>query len=64
MKLMVGVLKLVIAKTNSKRISNLTVINKLKLDEKKITKNSYQNFSKRIKKVKQIKFICKIKILQ
>jgi NDP-4-keto-2,6-dideoxyhexose 3-C-methyltransferase len=46
-----GSIEVVIAKINSKRISNYSLINKLKLDEKKITKNSYQNFSKRIKKV-------------
>ena len=46
-----GSIEVVIAKINSKRISNYSLINKLKLDEKKITKNSYRNFSKRIKKV-------------
>ena len=46
-----GSIEVIIAKINSKRISNYSLINKLKLDEKKITKNSYQNFSKRIKKV-------------
>ena len=46
-----GSIEVVIAKINSKRISNYSLINKLRLDEKKITKNSYQNFSKRIKKV-------------
>ena len=46
-----GSIEVLIAKINSKRISNYSLINKLKLDEKKITKNSYRNFSKRIKKV-------------
>ena len=46
-----GSIEVVIAKINSKRIPNYSLINKLRLDEKKITKNSYQNFSKRIKKV-------------
>ena len=46
-----GSIEVIIAKINSKRISNYSLIDKLKLDEKKITKNSYQNFSKRIKKV-------------
>ena len=46
-----GSIEVVIAKINSKRIQNYSLINKLRLDEKKITKNSYQNFSKRIKKV-------------
>ena len=46
-----GSVEVIIAKINSKRISNYSLIDKLRLDEKKITKNSYQNFSKRIKKV-------------
>ena len=39
------------AKINNKRTPNYKLIKKLRLDEKKITKKSYQNFSKRIKKV-------------
>jgi len=48
-----GSLEVVIAKKNSIRPVNLKVINELKKDEKKIKENSYKNFSKRIKKVKQ-----------
>tara|TARA_E500000178_G_scaffold74274_1_gene72049 strand:- start:10375 stop:11631 length:1257 start_codon:yes stop_codon:yes gene_type:complete len=46
-----GSIEVIIAKAKSKRISNLSLINKLKEDEKKITKKSYQNFSERIQKV-------------
>jgi NDP-4-keto-2,6-dideoxyhexose 3-C-methyltransferase len=46
-----GSIEVVIAKINSKRIPNYSLIKKLRLDEKKITNKSYQNFSKRIKKV-------------
>ena len=46
-----GSIEVVIAKINSKRIPNYSQIKKLRLDEKKITNKSYQNFSKRIKKV-------------
>ena len=48
-----GSLEVVIAKKNSIRPVNLKEINELKKDEKKIKENSYKNFSKRIKKVKQ-----------
>ena len=46
-----GSIEVIIAKVNSKKTSNFSLINKLKSDEKKITKKSYQNFSKRIQKV-------------
>ncbi len=48
-----GSLEVVIAKKNSIRPVNLKEINELKKDEKKIKENSYKNFSKRIKKIKQ-----------
>ena len=48
-----GSLEVVIAKKNSVRPVNFKVINELKKDEKEIKENSYKNFSKRIKKVKQ-----------
>ena len=46
-----GSIEVTIAKINNKRTPNYKLIKKLRLDEKKITKKSYQNFSKRIKKV-------------
>ena len=47
-----GSIEVSIVKNKSKRVSNIKLIKKIKDDEKKITLNSYQNFSKRIKKVK------------
>lgn len=46
-----GSIEVIIAKHKSKRRSNIRLIKKLKLDEKKITESSYKNFSKRIRKV-------------
>ncbi len=47
-----GSIEVIITKNKSDRISNFKLIKKLKLDEKKITKNSYKNFSRRVKKIK------------
>ena len=46
-----GSIEVIIVKINSERIPNNSLIKKLRIDEKKITNKSYQNFSKRIKKV-------------
>lgn len=48
-----GSIEVIIAKTQSKMTSNIKLIKKIKRDEKKITINAYNNFSKRIKKVKE-----------
>ena len=47
-----GSIEVVVAKKTSERKSNIKKIKKIKQDEKKITKKSYQNFSKRIQKVR------------
>jgi len=46
-----GSIEVIVAKNKSKRRSNMKLIKKLKLDEKKITESSYKNFFKRIRKV-------------
>ena len=48
-----GSIEVIVAKKTNKIISNLKSINKLKIDEKKINKKSFNNFSKRIKKIKE-----------
>ncbi len=48
-----GSIEVIIAKTQSKMSSNVELIKKIKRDEKKITIKAYNNFSKRIKKVKE-----------
>tara|TARA_B100000575_G_scaffold294650_1_gene312669 strand:+ start:5478 stop:6734 length:1257 start_codon:yes stop_codon:yes gene_type:complete len=48
-----GSLEVIVAKSKSKRISNTKLIKRIKKDEKKITFKAYQNFSKRIKRVKE-----------
>ncbi len=47
-----GSIEAIITKNKSDRISNFKLIKKFKLDEKKITKNTYKKFSRRIKKIK------------
>ena len=47
-----GSIEVVVAKKTSARRSIIKKIEKIKLDEKKITKKSFQNFSKRIQKVR------------
>ena len=48
-----GSIEVIIAKIKSKRISNIKLINKIKIDEKKINKRAYVNFSNRIKKIRK-----------
>ena len=48
-----GSIEVIIAKIKSKRISNIKLINKIKIDEKKITQKAYTNFSNRIKKIRK-----------
>lgn len=48
-----GSIEIIIAKTQSKMNSNIKLIKKIKIDEKKITINAFNNFSKRIKKVRK-----------
>ncbi len=47
-----GSIEVIISKKNCRRKAKKKIINKLKIDEKKIKKSSYNNFSKRIEKVK------------
>ena len=47
-----GSIEVSIVKNKSKRVSNTKLIKKIKQDEKKINLKAFQNFSKRIKKVK------------
>ena len=48
-----GSIEVIISKNNSKMRINKSLIKKIKDDEKKITKRSFQNFSRRIQKIKQ-----------
>ena len=47
-----GSIEVIIAKNKSRRTSNINLIKKIKVDEKKITKKAFHNFSERIKKIK------------
>ena len=48
-----GSIEIIISKNQFKRKKNVKTINKIKNDEKKITRKAYYNFSKRIKKIKE-----------
>ena len=54
MKLMEEVSRLLLQKKKCNRISNIKSINKLKNDEIKINKNSFQNFEKELNCQKKI----------
>ena len=47
-----GSIEVIVAKSKSKIKSNINLINKIKKDEKKITIRAFNNFSERIKKVR------------
>ena len=47
-----GSIEVIVAKINCKRPTNNNLIKKIKFDEKKISKKSFKNFSRRIKKAK------------
>ena len=47
-----GSIEVIISKINSNKSPNHNLIKKIRLDEKKITEKSFENFSRRIKKVK------------
>ena len=47
-----GSIEVIVAKSKSKIKSNINLINKIKNDERKISKRAFNNFSERIKKVR------------
>ena len=47
-----GSIEVIVAKSKSKIKSNINLINKIRNDEKKITRKAFNNFSERIKKVR------------